>query len=47
MNIACLDVFLWGAIMFVSCLFLNFPLKKNHFLYLGWLMIRDFYINLC
>ena len=23
-----------------------FPLKKNHFLYLDWLIIREFYINL-
>ena len=22
-----------------------FPLKKNHFLYLDWLIIREFYVN--
>lgn len=23
-----------------------FPLKKNHFLYLDWLITRDFYVHL-
>ncbi len=30
----------------VSNIFCTFPLKKNHFLYLDWLIIRKFYVNL-
>ena len=32
--------------MAIADILLNFPLKKNHFLYLDWLIIRELYINL-